>query len=404
MAANSWQRLVRKIQTSMRGSQDDIGWLQREPGLAPVRDETEKFAAILARVMSGIHTLPDSLVYLLVPGFMSNMAPMYFMETKKYLSSMGLTCHLAKMNSQAPLLENARDLREVIEEIFWGTGKRVLVLGHSKGAMDAAAAIALFPDHLLDIVIGVVFIQSPYGGTPVASDMLCEGQLADSRLVLNLLMRTILKGHIDCLVDLTYAKRREFLASHPLPACVPAISFHSEASKDTSIIGALSTIAHAEVPWLPTAEAESSIAAGTNMSGPNLSVAVPVAAAMGLSALQLEMRYGEASDGLVARCDAEVPGSIVVRPSQRLDHGFMVFPPTHPLPKNVPSAPHICEALATLLLEDMTAAAAAGGGAEGSSLDYVPSQKTTSPQEEAVLKQDASNDGFEWIDRKELVS
>lgn len=77
----------------MRGSADDIGWLQRAPGMPPVEDGTERFLEILGNiklvsycliflksycyfvnsvfphfVRHGVHKLPNSVVYLLIPG------------------------------------------------------------------------------------------------------------------------------------------------------------------------------------------------------------------------------------------------------------------------------------------------------------------------------------------------
>jgi hypothetical protein len=54
-----------------------------------------------------------------------------------------------------------------------------LLLGHSKGGVDAAAALSLYWPDLKDKVAGLVLAQSPYGGTPIASDLLREGQLGD---------------------------------------------------------------------------------------------------------------------------------------------------------------------------------------------------------------------------------
>jgi len=54
-----------------------------------------------------------------------------------------------------------------------------MLLGHSKGGIDAAAALTLYWHDLKDKVAGLVLAQSPYGGTPIASDILREGQLGD---------------------------------------------------------------------------------------------------------------------------------------------------------------------------------------------------------------------------------
>lgn len=38
--------------------------------------------------------------------------------------------------------KNAWELKQYIEELYWGSGKQVLLLGHSKGGVDAAAALS----------------------------------------------------------------------------------------------------------------------------------------------------------------------------------------------------------------------------------------------------------------------
>lgn len=75
--------------------------------------------------------------------------------------------------------KNAREIKDYVEEIYWGSGKRVLILGHSKGGVDAAAALSLYWSDLREKVAGLALTQSPYGGSPIASDILREGQLGD---------------------------------------------------------------------------------------------------------------------------------------------------------------------------------------------------------------------------------
>lgn len=54
-----------------------------------------------------------------------------------------------------------------------------MLLGHSKGGVDAAAALSLYWPDLKDKVAGLALAQSPYGGSPIASDILRQGQLGD---------------------------------------------------------------------------------------------------------------------------------------------------------------------------------------------------------------------------------
>ncbi|XP_057828526.1 uncharacterized protein LOC131039702 isoform X7 [Cryptomeria japonica] len=189
------KRLVARVQTTLRGSSRDIGWLQRAPGMPPVEDGTNKFKELLERIRNGEHMLPDRYVYLLVPGLFSNHGPLYFVDTKKFFSKLGLACHIAKIHSEASVAKNAWELKQYIEELYWGSGKRVLLLGHSKGGVDAAAALAMYWPDLKEKVAGLALVQSPYGGSPIASDILREGQIGDfeTRRLMELLICKLIK-------------------------------------------------------------------------------------------------------------------------------------------------------------------------------------------------------------------
>ncbi|KAL6273142.1 hypothetical protein ACE6H2_023834 [Prunus campanulata] len=58
--------------------------------------------------------------------------PVCFVGTKKFVSKMGLACHIAKIQSEASVEYNAWELKQYIEELYWGSGKRVMLLGQSK--------------------------------------------------------------------------------------------------------------------------------------------------------------------------------------------------------------------------------------------------------------------------------
>ncbi|KAK4432994.1 hypothetical protein Salat_1061600 [Sesamum alatum] len=344
------QSVVSRVVRTLHGSSDDIGWLQCAPDMAPVEDGSARFLELLQEIRNGLHKLPDSFVYLLIPGLFSNHGPLYFVSTKRFFSKMGLACHIAKIHSEASVEHNAWELKQYIEELYWGSGKRVMLLAHSKGGVDAAAALSIYSRELRDKVAGLALVQSPYGGTPIASDILREGQVADkeTRRIMEFLICKLIKGDIRALEDLTYEKRKEFIRNHKLPDNIPLISFHSEASVAPGVIATMSHIAHAELPWLPpffSEEAEDAVLAARKVP-----VIFPVSAAMALSALHLQLRYGEKSDGLVTCRDAEVPGSVVVKPDKKLDHSWMVYSSWKKDPTE-PDACEMCEALLTMLVE-----------------------------------------------------
>ncbi|GAQ79234.1 hypothetical protein KFL_000260510 [Klebsormidium nitens] len=341
-----------RVKMTYRGSKEDIGWLKREPGMPPITDGSERFLQLLGQIVHGIHSLSDEYVYLLTPGLFSNFGPLYLYDTKKYLAKLGLSTHIAKIHSEAAVEKNALEICQYVEELNWGTGKQVVILGHSKGGIDACAALALFPERLAGKVRGIALVQSPYAGNPVCSDILREGQVADfgSRAVLQTLMHHALKGELRALEDLTYEHRRAFILSHPLPPGIPLVSFHTEASRAPTALSTITTVGHAELPLAALVAGATSSAAAQSAGVGKLPIAMPIGATLATIAGHLELRYGEKSDGLVTRPDAEVPGSVVVRPEKKLDHAWPVFGGGKSTPGE-PEPAHVNEALLTLLLE-----------------------------------------------------
>ncbi|KAL8139969.1 hypothetical protein V2J09_005990 [Rumex salicifolius] len=348
--------LVERAKRTVRGSADDIGWLQKDPEMPAVEDGTERFTEILDSIRHGVHRLPKTMVYLLIPGnnfpsirslpnlpknsisagLFSNHGPLYFSSTKTYFLKLGLTCHMAKIHSEASVEKNARELKDYIEEIYWGSKKRVMLFGHSKGGIDTAAALSMYWPDLKDKVAGLVLAQSPYGGSPIASDILREGQLGDYvnvRKLMEILICNVIKGDMQSLEDLTYDRRREFLKHHRLPEELPVVSFHTVAKITPAVLATLSHVAHAELG-----------------QATKVPVVMPLGAVMGACAQLLEVRYGEKSDGLVTCRDAEVSGSVVVRPTRNMDHAWMVYSPLSDDPLE-PNSSQVCEALLELLLE-----------------------------------------------------
>ena len=64
---------------------------------------------------------------------------------------------------------NAARLRHEIIEMSQ-EGFKVVLLGHSKGAVDAGAALSIFPE-LKDSVAALVSLQGPHGGSAIAHDL-----------------------------------------------------------------------------------------------------------------------------------------------------------------------------------------------------------------------------------------
>lgn len=154
-----------------------------------------------------------------------------------------------------------------------------------------------------------------------------------------LISAAVLKGDLQALEDLTYERRKEFLSKYHLPRELPVVSFRTEASISPAVLATLSRVAHAELPTFSAAQPAATFP-----------VVMPLGAVMAACAQLLQIRYGEKSDGLVTCCDAEVPGSVVVRPKRKLDHAWMVYSELNDNPMEA-DASQVCEALLTLLVE-----------------------------------------------------
>jgi triacylglycerol lipase len=115
---------------------------------------------------------------------------------------------------------NARAIRDIILQISQ-EGKKILIFGHSKGSVDAAAAIAIYG--LYEHICAFLSVQAPYGGTPIAD--VIEG---DSKLssVASSTIQSLFKGDLSAVLDLSYSNRRKFLSAHPFDTKrFPTISF-----------------------------------------------------------------------------------------------------------------------------------------------------------------------------------
>jgi len=170
-----------------------------------------------------------------------------------------------------------------------GNQRRVVLVGHSKGGVDACAALALYEHRLADVVLGVVTVQSPYGGSPIASDLTANKTL---RGVTSRALETLLRAPrgegartlLPPLLDVTYENRVAFLEHHPLPDRFPCVSFHTRTSSNNSVLA--------------------------------------------VTAAYARKSYGEENDGLVCRVDAEVPGCVAVRWRAEFDHADGAYPRT----------------------------------------------------------------------------
>ncbi|MHC4392434.1 MAG: esterase/lipase family protein [Planctomycetota bacterium] len=257
-------------------SKGRIGWLKRtNPSQKPTRDVTGRFEQLVGAAKTGDRTLPDEAqdhVYLVVPGLFTERYPGYMDGNVARLQELGLDAQKVPVDTDAPVETNAAQIRDAILEAS-KDGRQVVLMGHSKGGVDIAAALALYPE-LKPHVRSFVAMQAPYGGSPVAHD---ATNCPTLKSTVDGFIKGVFKGDPRALSDLSYSKRQQFVRDHPLPEGIPTVSLATSNSSAASLTSAGSAY--------------------------------------------IQARYGEPSDGLVPRKDAEIPGSSVIRLDD-MDHAM----------------------------------------------------------------------------------
>ncbi len=204
------------------GCAGQIGWLARQA--RPAANVSAQFAALNATAFAGGAVLPahaKDFVYLCVGGIFSDRVPRayYFKENLEALKGEGLDARRVQIDSLAGVATNARVIRDAVLAATL-EGKKVVLIGHSKGGLDCAAALAMHPE-VAAKTHALITMQSPYAGSPVAQD------IADDPLqknVATLLLEKVIRGNRAMAEDLTYSKRQEFLARYALPEGLNVVS------------------------------------------------------------------------------------------------------------------------------------------------------------------------------------
>ena len=323
-------------------SEGHIGWLtqpQKRAGLHPQLEATARFRQLFTMLPSrpsalsagavGMLPLPDdlaplattalerwqSLTFLIVPGLLTKWYPMYMASLRSDFDRLGLRYALSTVDSDQSVLTNAERLRTEILRLAAEatdaaaqaasvTGVRappaygaarpappsapscLVLLCHSKGGVDAAAALSLHPE-LHGHVRALVTMQSPHSGSAIAHDL--AGTDVQQRVAVAAIER-LLRGSRDAVGDLTYEARREFYANAPpFPAgAVPTVCLASSDKRE----------------------------AGGSLLQPTINYTA--------------LRYGEWSDGCVCQADAKLPGCLHIN-LEDLDHfgpAWRSFPAT----------------------------------------------------------------------------
>ena len=152
------------------------GWFKA--GTAPPTDITARFHEVYTRVRQNEAVLPDEAprhLYLLVKGMLGEELPGYLEDNQLRLEERGLETREVAVDTEGRLADNVRVVREALLDARH-FGRTVVLVGHSKGGVEAMSALSLHPE-LRGHVRAVVALQPPFGGSIIANDLVASPAL-----------------------------------------------------------------------------------------------------------------------------------------------------------------------------------------------------------------------------------
>jgi len=168
-----------------------------------------------------------------VPGFLSDVdpsqlpipgvalkPPRHFEEQMNWLEASGVDHERLSMTSESSVKENS----SIVSAAIRASSRPVILIGHSKGGLDALEAL-ISDRSLLEKVRGFVTLQSPFFGSPVADYVTSNSNLYD--LASGVLFA--MGGNKDSMINLTCADRKPYMAANAatiaeITAAIPVIS------------------------------------------------------------------------------------------------------------------------------------------------------------------------------------
>lgn len=114
---------------------------------------------------------PDAYRLVFVPGFLSSCVPGFntFADVIAAARAAGFEAQLLDVGGRGSVEANAAQLALQIGQLP-DDGRRLLIVGHSKGVLDALAAMVLHP-HLAQRVAAVIGVAGAFNGSPLADQL-----------------------------------------------------------------------------------------------------------------------------------------------------------------------------------------------------------------------------------------
>lgn len=149
-------------------------------------------------------------VYVLIPGlYYKSWGDKYMQDNIAMMTQLGLDIRKLPIESST-VEDNTRSIYHYLyNEIRNNPSKKIILIGHSKGAVDAGTVIAQY--NLYDYVHALISIQAPWFGTPIVN----EEEYGFVKYF-NIIASFVNKGDYEALRDMSYTKRNELLNRYPL--------------------------------------------------------------------------------------------------------------------------------------------------------------------------------------------
>lgn len=153
----------------------------------------------------------EKLTYLLVGGLFTDHYPAYFEKNKSFLQeNLKLPrVQTVPIHTEGSIVRNAKIIRDSIVKTFKGS-RSVVLIGHSKGGIDALSVLTLFPE-MIPFLYGIITFQAPFGGTYLI-DFLKQSKFAVSAI--SSVIQNVWNGDEAALLDMSYASRLAAMGVH----------------------------------------------------------------------------------------------------------------------------------------------------------------------------------------------
>lgn len=208
------------------------------PSLSTMINDGDLDAVRVEEAFAPHHEKLQGVNVLMVPSFLSDfLMPArnagltdYFSRQEEWLAEQGMDMQMADSNTAASAQENAAWIATYID----AASTPVCLITHSKGGVDVLTFLLSANEEQLSRIACWIALQPPFGGSPVADQVLASG---DASAVSAGTLR-LLGGSLESVRDLGTQRRQQKLSLHDkdikqLSQRIPILSVAGRFSSDT---------------------------------------------------------------------------------------------------------------------------------------------------------------------------